>query len=113
VHGTSAMNILKSVERYDAWLAARLKGDIDRLDLAEKHKKMAEGAFQFLRGTYWRWAETILHICPDLKRAPDVLGVGDIHLENYGTWRDREGRLIWGVNDFDEAAQMPYPVDLV
>ena len=39
--------------------------------------------------------------------------MGDIHLENFGTWRDAEGRLIWGVNDFDEAAEMPYAIDLV
>src|SRR5262249_31869607 len=31
----------------------------------------------------------------------------------FGTWRDREGRLVWGVNDFDEAASLPYTVDLV
>ena len=24
-------------------------------------------------------------------------------MENFGTWRDAEGRLIWGINDFDEA----------
>jgi hypothetical protein len=42
-----------------------------------------------------------------------VLSVGDIHLENFGTWRDSEGRLVWGVNDFDEAAAIPYPFDLV
>ena len=42
-----------------------------------------------------------------------VLAVGDIHLENFGTWRDADGRLVWGVNDFDEAAQMPYVLDLV
>ena len=27
-------------------------------------------------------------------------------------WRDEDGRLVWGVNDFDEAAEMPYPLDL-
>ena len=42
-----------------------------------------------------------------------VLAVGDIHIENYGTWRDVDGRLAWGVNDFDEAAEMPYVLDLV
>jgi hypothetical protein len=26
---------------------------------------------------------------------PRVLGVGDIHLENFGTWRDAEGRMVW------------------
>jgi len=42
-----------------------------------------------------------------------VLTVGDIHIENFGTWRDAEGRLVWGVNDFDEAARMPYAIDIV
>ena len=72
-----------------------------------------DGPFAFLRATYWRWAETVLEICPQLASAPSVLAVGDIHLENFGTWRDAEGRLIWGVNDFDEAAEMPYVIDLV
>ena len=49
----------------------------------------------------------------ELADAPAVIGVGDIHLENYGVWRDGEGRLVWGVNDFDEAAEMPYAVDVV
>ena len=42
-----------------------------------------------------------------------MLSVGDLHLENFGTWRDADGRLVWGVNDFDEAAVMPYVLDLV
>src|SRR6185503_2358508 len=75
--------------------------------------KMAAGAFQFLRATYWRWAETIYAKCPELKDGPEVLAVGDIHIENFGTWRDEEGRLVWGVNDFDEAAYMPYAIDVV
>ena len=74
---------------------------------------MAKGAFPFLRATYWRWAETILDVCPELADAPPVLAVGDIHLENFGTWRDVDGRLVWGVNDFDEATEMPYALDLV
>ena len=45
--------------------------------------------------------------------APQVLSVGDLHLENFGTWRDADGRLVWGVNDFDEADVMPYVLDLV
>jgi len=42
-----------------------------------------------------------------------VMSVGDAHIENWGTWRDEEGRLVWGVNDFDEAATLPYVCDLV
>ena len=56
---------------------------------------------------------TIEKICPGLSDPPAVLSVGDTHVENFGTWRDAEGRLVWGVNDFDEAAVIPYPFDLV
>jgi hypothetical protein len=74
---------------------------------------MKSGGFSFLRATYWRWAETILDICPNLGASPAVLAIGDTHLENFGTWRDIEGRLVWGANDFDDAALMPYALDLV
>ena len=49
----------------------------------------------------------------DLDRVPQILSVGDLHVENFGTWRDSDGRLIWGINDFDEAAVYPYTMDLV
>jgi len=107
------MNIVKSVERYDTWLRKQLKDEFVKKDLKKKHKKMAADPFQFLRATYWRWAETILDICPGIGASPNVLAVGDIHVENFGTWCDAEGRLIWGVNDFDEAARMPYQIDVV
>lgn len=82
-------------------------------DLAFKHDQMKTDAFVFLRATFFRWARRIEEVCPDLAGAPQVLSVGDTHLENFGTWRDNEGRLVWGVNDFDEAAVIPYPFDLV
>jgi hypothetical protein len=41
-----------------------------------------------------------------------VAAVGDLHVENFGTWRDREGRLVWGVNDFDDSETLPYTFDL-
>ena len=43
----------------------------------------------------------------------ESLAIGDLHVENFGTWRDKEGRLIWGVDDFDEAYSLPYTHDLV
>jgi hypothetical protein len=44
---------------------------------------------------------------------PHILSVGDLHVENFGTWRDTDGRLVWGINDFDEACLFPYTMDLV
>src|SRR4051812_39530412 len=107
------MNIRQSTRAYEAWLSARLGGPLDKNHLADKHRKMGEDPFRFLRATYWRWAETIYAACPDLADAEEVLGVGDIHLKNFGTWRDLDGRLVWGINDYDEAAEMPYLLDLV
>ena len=83
------MNIFKSAAAYEDWLRNHLDAVVEK-DIAVKHQKMADGAFQFLRATYWRWAETILEVCPKLRNAPQVLAVGDIHLENFGMWRDDE-----------------------
>ncbi len=107
------MDIVAANQAYEDWLRHALQGAVVEDDLRAKHTKMSDGAFPFLRATYWRWAETILDVCPDLSDAPAVLAVGDTHLENFGTWRDDDGRLIWGVNDFDECAEMPYALDLV
>lgn len=94
-------------------MRARLGPRLVEADLVRKHAKMRQSPFAFLRATYWRWAETILEVLPDLSAAPQALCVGDIHAENFGTWRDVDGRLVWGINDFDEAARMPYALDLV
>jgi len=106
-------SIHRSARDYELWLGRALHGELVEKDLEKKHKKMREDPFVFLRATYWRWAEVIFDVCPELREAPRALAVGDIHLENFGTWRDVEGRLVWGVNDFDEAAEMPYVIDLV
>src|SRR6185369_7600827 len=58
------------------------------------------------------WAQQWTTLCSDLIDAPKVLSVADLHIENFGTWRDLEGRLIWGVNDVDEAYPLPYTSDL-
>lgn len=42
-----------------------------------------------------------------------VLAVGDLHVNSLGSWRDAEGRLCWGVDDFDEAYPLAYTNDLV
>jgi hypothetical protein len=107
------MDITESTVRYEAWLRQELGAELVQGDLDRKHARMAADPFPFLRATYWRWAETILDCCPTLAKAETVLGVGDIHLENFGTWHDADGRLVWGINDYDEAAAMPWPLDLV
>ena len=105
------MNIAKATKKYEVWLGHHLQ--IVEKDLQLKHKLMAESAFSFLRGTFYRWVQLFEKTCADLQRAPRILSVGDLHVENFGTWRDSDGRLIWGINDFDEACPYPYTMDLV
>ncbi len=100
-----------ATRRYEAWLGARMP--LVRADLRLKHRRMREGPFPFLRGTFYRWCQLWRATAGDLARAAPVLSVGDLHLENYGTWRDADGRLIWGINDFDEATRLPWTQDLV
>jgi hypothetical protein len=101
---------------FEDWLRKRclLNGcEVVEADLEYKHDQIASDPFAFLRATFFRCAKRIETLLPELAEAPSVLSVGDTHLENFGTWRDNEGRLVWGINDFDEAAAIPYPFDLV
>src|SRR6266851_8519288 len=107
----SEIGIVEATARYEAWLAERIP--LVKADLELKHRAMSAGIFPFLRATFYRWAPRWRALAGDAAEAPAVLAVGDLHVENFGTWRDAEGRLVWGVNDFDEAAALPYTNDLV
>ncbi|HYB66880.1 MAG TPA: DUF2252 family protein [Candidatus Acidoferrales bacterium] len=105
------MRVSKATRKFENWLSKRTP--IVKTDLNLKHRLMREDPFSFLRATFYRWAQTWPDVCPELAKAPIVLAVGDLHVENFGTWRDSEGRLVWGINDFDEAYPMSYANDLV
>jgi len=105
------MGIFKRTQEYEVWLGRHIK--LLPKDIALKHRLMAEDVFPFLRATFYRWVDLWHEVGGDLVETVKVLAVGDLHVENFGTWRDAEGRLVWGVNDFDEVAPMPYAIDLV
>lgn len=107
------VNIVESTRFYEAWLADQT--DLQRKRLGTKHEQMAIGPFPFLRATFYRWVQRWRKECRQLnEREEDVLlVVGDLHLENFGTWQDSRGRIVWGVLDYDEACQMPFTIDLV
>jgi hypothetical protein len=107
------MNITIATRSYETWLAGHIP--LYQPDLDFKHEQMAcpDDPFPFFRGTYYRWVQRWAEAASDLAGAPSVLAIGDLHVENFGTWRDTDGRLCWGVNDFDEADRLPYTHDLV
>lgn len=107
------MDVATATASYEDWLGEFFT--LHAPDVEYKHARMfdPDDPFPFFRGTYYRWASLWPEICPEEADAPRVLAVGDLHVENFGTWRDVDGRLCWGVNDFDEADELPYTNDLV
>ena len=106
-------SIFESTRSFEAWMHERTR--LSPRLLKKKHLEMADGPFPFLRATFYRWVERWAERCSRLAaRDEDVLlAVGDLHVENFGVWRDSREQLVWGVNDFDEACELPFTSDLV
>jgi uncharacterized protein (DUF2252 family) len=70
-----------------------------------KFRKMAADPFAFYRGSaclfYADMATTEDRWCDE--RTSRVWIQGDLHAENFGTYMDSAGRIVFDVNDFDEA----------
>ncbi|MFC9431223.1 DUF2252 domain-containing protein [Streptomyces sp. NPDC056987] len=89
-----------------------------------KFRKMAASAFAFYRGTACLFYNDLAREgagagtgagadAPFLdERTGRVWIHGDLHAENFGTYMDANGRLIFNVNDFDEAYIGPFTWDL-
>ncbi len=105
------MNISAATKSYEQWLHGC--APVVESHLRAKHALMKESPFNFLRGTYYRWAVLWREACRECVHAPKVMSAGDLHVDNFATWRDAEGRLCWGIDDFDEAWPLPYTNDLI
>jgi Uncharacterized protein conserved in bacteria (DUF2252) len=108
---SEAPSLADATASYEAWMSTCTT--VVPSDLRSKHEQMKGSPFLFLRGTFYRWAQMWPLVCAELCDAPKVLAVGDLHVNSFGTWRDAEGRLCWGVDDFDEAYPLAYTNDLV
>ena len=80
--------------------------------LALKYNKMRANAFAFLRGSCdLFYAQLPLTSLP--KNSPLVWVCGDLHLENFGSYKGDNRLVYFDVNDFDEAALAPASWDLI
>ncbi|WP_327119522.1 DUF2252 domain-containing protein [Streptomyces sp. NBC_01341] len=81
-----------------------------------KFRKMAGSAFAFYRGSaglFYSDLDREQNGGPYLdERTSRVWIHGDLHAENFGTYMDANGRLVFNVNDFDEAYVGPFTWDL-
>jgi uncharacterized protein (DUF2252 family) len=101
---------IEATRSYERWVSDYTP--LVAADLNLKHRRMSEAVFPFMRATFYRWCQRWRDVASPERSGAPVFAVGDLHVENFGTWRDVEGRLIGGINDFDEATIFPWPQDL-
>ncbi|MTJ07386.1 DUF2252 domain-containing protein [Anabaena sp. UHCC 0204] len=77
-----------------------------------KYKKLATDPFSFFRGTCHLFYEDFP---PDslLNSAPLTWICGDLHLENFGSYKGENRLVYFDINDFDESVLAPCTWDLV
>ena len=85
--------------------------------LAQKIERMASGPFGFFRGTFHLFARDMIagvldpwqNANPFTPVETDL--VGDIHSENYGTFKAADGTVRYDINDFDETTRGCFDFD--
>ena len=80
--------------------------------LVRKYKAMARDPFVFFRGSAHLFWEDWAARGAGLDDAPLVWCCGDLHLENFGSYRADNRLVYFDVNDFDEGALAPATRDV-
>jgi uncharacterized protein (DUF2252 family) len=71
-----------------------------------KYKFMKENLFRFYRGTNHIFYEDLSSVT-DFPESPASWISGDLHLENFGTYKSDNRQVYFDLNDFDEAILAP------
>lgn len=71
-----------------------------------KYKAMKENAFRFLRGTCHLFYEDLSQ-AKGLPSSPLTWICGDLHLENFGSFKGNNRMVYFDLNDFDESMLAP------
>lgn len=82
----------------------------ERLQL--KYRAMRSNPFVFLRGTCALFYQR-LPVKGVFRSAPLAWSCGDLHFENFGSYKADNGLVYFDINDFDEAVLAPLSWDLV
>ncbi len=80
--------------------------------LAMKFAKMAQSPFIFLRGACSLFYEA-LPDTPLFRDAPVAWCCGDLHFENFGSYKGDNRLVYFDINDYDEAALAPASWDVI
>ncbi|MFN3432604.1 MAG: DUF2252 family protein, partial [Candidatus Sericytochromatia bacterium] len=99
-------DVAAAVKRANAPLAVR-----DAELIARKYEAISNNPFSFFRGTAYLYYADVAEVA-GLRTAVTIPLMGDLHLENLGTYRTATGVIAYDLNDFDEAAPGPYTWEL-
>ena len=77
-----------------------------------KYNALTESPHRFFRGTNHLFVDQIAKEAV-LKNVPFVWNCGDLHVENFGSFKGANRLVYFDINDFDEAAIAPCTMDLV
>ncbi len=77
-----------------------------------KYEAMAENLFRFYRGTNHIFYEDLMK-ADVMPFSPTAWISGDLHLENFGTYKSDNRLVYFDLNDFDEAILAPAVLELV
>lgn len=77
-----------------------------------KYQMMAENPFRFFRGTCHLFYEDLAAANP-IPPSPLTWICGDLHLENFGSYKGDNRLVYFDLNDFDEAALAPAAWELL
>ncbi|WP_042879712.1 DUF2252 family protein [Cupriavidus necator] len=80
--------------------------------LTRKLAAIAADPFAFFRGTNHLYVESLRNEAT-LLDAPTTYVCGDLHLENFGSFKGDNGLVYFDLNDFDDALVAPLTVDMV
>ncbi|MCX7174592.1 MAG: DUF2252 family protein [Proteobacteria bacterium] len=80
--------------------------------LAMKYAKMAQSSFVFLRGACHLFYDA-LPVSTPFRDAPLAWCCGDLHFENFGSYKGDNRQVYFDINDYDEAALAPATWDMV
>lgn len=101
---TKSADVATRIEQFNA---GRLPDMLQR-----KYAALRCDSFRFLRGTCHLFFEDLPEDLP-LFSAPLAWVCGDLHLENFGTYKGDDRLVYFDINDFDEACLAPATLDVL
>ncbi|MCY7272394.1 MAG: DUF2252 domain-containing protein [Phormidesmis sp. CAN_BIN44] len=94
----SVRNVVAQIQQFNQ--------DRDPNLLKLKYQTMASSAFGFLRGTCHLFYQDIPAEAT-IDKLPSVWVCGDLHLQNFGSYRGDDRLVYFDINDFDESVLAP------